>query len=184
MIPISLDPAALRLALAGRGAPARRRLDALRGAGARDLLWFCDAAGEAGPADGPALPRLPDAVDLAGLHLLWITGLPPAEAAALAARARAARVLVNVEDERGLCDFHSVAELRRGALLFTVSTAGLSPGLAGLIRADLARRYGPEWAGRLARLARLRARWRRLGLGIGEMAARTRDLVARRGWLA
>lgn len=184
MIPISLDPAALRLALAGRGAPARRRVEALRAAGARDLVWFCDVAGETGPADGPALPRLPEAAELASVQVLWITGLPPEEAAALALRARAARVLVNVEDTRGLCDFHSVAELRRGALLLTVSTAGMSPGLAGLIRADLARRYGPEWAGRLARLARLRARWRRLGLGIGEMAARTRGLVARRGWLA
>jgi precorrin-2 dehydrogenase/sirohydrochlorin ferrochelatase len=185
MIPISLDPAMLRLALAGRGEAARRRLAALRAAGARHLVWFCEAAAPADFALGvPIEPRLPTADDLARLHGLWIAGLPAEVAAGLAGAARAARVLVNAEDMPALCDFHSVAEIRRGALLLTVSTGGQSPALASLLRADLERRYGPEWGGHLARLGRLRRRWRRLGVAGAEMAARTGRLVARRGWLA
>ena len=49
--------------------------------------------------------------------------------AALAGRARAQGILVNVEDEPLLCDFHVPATVRRGDLLLTVSSAGRSPGL-------------------------------------------------------
>ena len=82
------------------------------------------------------------------MRALWIVGLPDDEAAALAALARSERVLVNVEDRPALCDFHSVAEVRRGDLLLTVSTGGASPGLAARIRARLAADFGPEWAER------------------------------------
>ena len=86
------------------------------------------------------------------MRALWIVGLPDDEAAELAALARSERVLVNVEDRPALCDFHSVAEVRRGDLLLTVSTGGASPGLAARIRARLAAEFGPEWADRLALL--------------------------------
>ena len=78
----------------------------------------------------------------------------------LAALARSERVLVNVEDRPALCDFHSVAEVRRGDLLLTVSTGGASPGLAARIRARLAAEFGPEWAERVALLRGHRAAWR------------------------
>jgi precorrin-2 dehydrogenase/sirohydrochlorin ferrochelatase len=115
------------------------------------------------------------------LRALWITGLPDGIAAALAALARAGRVLVNVEDQPALCDFHSVAEVRRGDLLLTVSTAGASPGLAARIRARLARDYGPEWAERLELLRGYRAAWRRDGQ---DVAALTDVLLQANGWLA
>ena len=56
-------------------------------------------------------------------------------------------MLVNVEDRPALCDFHSVAEVRRGDLLLTVSTGGASPGLAARIRARLAAEFGPRMGG-------------------------------------
>jgi precorrin-2 dehydrogenase/sirohydrochlorin ferrochelatase len=90
-------------------------------------------------------------------------------------------VLVNVEDRPALCDFHSVAAVRRGDLLLTVSTGGASPGLAARIRARLADQYGPEWADRLALLRDHRAAWRRDG---GDVAARTDALLHANGWLA
>jgi precorrin-2 dehydrogenase/sirohydrochlorin ferrochelatase len=119
--------------------------------------------------------------DLAGIRALWITGLPDAEAADLAALARSERVLVNVEDRPALCDFHSVAEVRRGDLLLTVSTGGASPGLAARIRARLAGEFGPEWADRLAQLRGQRAVWRCDGR---DLAAETDALLQANGWLA
>ena len=87
---------------------------------------------------------------------------------------------MNVEDRPALCDFHSVAEVRRGDLLLTVSTGGASPGLAARIRARLAAEFGPEWADRLALLRDQRAAWRRDGR---DAAALTDALLHANGWL-
>jgi precorrin-2 dehydrogenase/sirohydrochlorin ferrochelatase len=186
MIPVALDPTALPAAVAGRGKPALRRFRALSVAGATDLLLFTDQSEEAlRSAVGPALrPRLPLPTDIAPLRVLWIAGLPDSQSAELAAQARAARVLVNVEDQPSVCDFHSVAEIRRGDLLLTVSTGGASPGLAARIRARLVVEFGPEWADRLALLRSLRATWRRDGRSPAEMAAQTDTLLHANGWLA
>ena len=183
MIPIALDPAALAVAVVGRGALALRRFRALRAAGAAAVLLFSDRpdaelAAAAGEFWRDALPK-PD--DLAALNALWIVGLPDDAAEQLAALARSHRVLVNVEDRPELCDFHSVAEVRRGDLLLTVSTGGASPGLAARIRARLAAEYGPEWADRLNLLRGRRAAWRQDG---SDVKALTDALLGANGWLA
>ena len=167
MIAVALDPAVLSLAVAGQGQPAQRRLRALQAAGATNARLFLD-------------PHLPSRAELATLDVLWITGLPDDMAADLAALARAECVLVNVEDRPVLCDFHSVAEVRRGDLLLTVSTGGASPGLAARIRARLAAEFGPEWADRLGLLRRLRAQWRQEGQ---DVVAQTDALLHANGWL-
>jgi precorrin-2 dehydrogenase/sirohydrochlorin ferrochelatase len=186
MIPIAMDPAFMPLAVAGRGLAALRRFVALRAAGARDLLLFCDRPDQdMAHATGDALrSRMPAQADLAALRALWITGLPDKRAADLAALARAERVLVNVEDRPALCDFHSVAEIRRGDLLLTVSTGGASPGLAARLRARLAQDFGPEWNDRLAQLRDRRAAWRQDGCTMAEVTARTDALLQTNGWLA
>jgi precorrin-2 dehydrogenase / sirohydrochlorin ferrochelatase len=183
MIPIALDAASLPLAVAGRGPTALGRLLALRAGEARDLLLFSDQPDhELVRVAGSALRRfLPGRGELAGLRALWITGLPDDLADELAGLARSERVLVNVEDRPALCDFHSVAAVRRGGLLLTVSTGGASPGLAARIRARLEAEYGPEWADRLALLRRRRAAWRRDGRDVGAL---TDALLHANGWLA
>jgi precorrin-2 dehydrogenase/sirohydrochlorin ferrochelatase len=178
MIAVAMDPATLPAAVAGRGAVALRRFHALRAAGARDLLLFTDERAEVGEAVRPLPMRRSD---LAGIRALWIAGLPDGEAVALAALARSDRVLVNVEDRPALCDFHSVAEVRRGDLLLTVSTGGTSPRLAAQIRARLAAEFGPEWGERLAQLRSHRTVWRRDGR---DLAAETDALLQANGWLA
>jgi len=120
---------------------------------------------------------------LTGLHLLFVAGLEKPVAAALAARARAQGVLVNVEDMPELCDFHVPAIVRRGDLALTVSTSGKAPGLARLMREWLERAFGAEWQERLDRLAEARTGWRNEGLAPSEVSSRTRDLVAQEGWL-
>ncbi len=183
MIAVALDSGGLPIAVAGRGTAALRRVLMLRAAGARHLLVFSDQPDrDLDRAAGPALRSfLPGRAELAGLRALWIVGLPDDEAAELAALARSERVLINVEDRPALCDFHSVAEVRRGDLLLTVSTGGASPGLAARIRARLADQYGPEWADRLALLRGHRTAWRQDG---GDVAALTDALLHANGWLA
>ena len=166
MIPITLDPARLRLGLAGTGPAAARRRRLLRAAGAAPLDLSADPA---------ALPPL---------DLLWIADLPAGPAARLAAAARARGILVNVEDRPALCDFRNAAELRRGDLLIAVSTGGASPGLAGAIRDRIAALFGPEWAGRLAALGVRRRAWRAAGHDLPALARLTRAALAEHGWLA
>jgi precorrin-2 dehydrogenase / sirohydrochlorin ferrochelatase len=197
MIPIALDPARIMLGLAGRGAALRRRLATLRAGNARQLIlfsdeaWFSEDAGcchdshsESATEHGVILhPRLPQPTDLASLDVLWIAGLPQAVAAPLAAAARSHDLLVNVEDQPELCDFHSVAEIRRGDLLLTVSTGGRSPRLAARIRTQLERQFDPAWATRIGELASLRQRWRGEKNSMAEVSALTDAVLASAGWL-
>ncbi len=186
MIPIALDPRHARLAVAGNGTLALRRLRALRGAGAADAVLFADAPAPELATEAGALLRdhMPEPAELAELHALWIVDVPEQKAAELAARARALRVLVNVEDRPAHCDFHSVAEVRRGDLLLTVSTNGAAPGLAGAIRRNLENCFSPVWEDRVAEVAALRAGWRADGVAMPEAAKRINALVEERCWLS
>lgn len=180
MIAVALDPSAVPVAVAGRGPAARKRFAALQSASRGTARLFSDQP-DGMEATGDALvSRLPTASDLAGLGALWITGLPDETAAELAARARSERVLVNVEDRPALCDFHSVAEIRRGDLLLTVSTAGASPRLAARIRARLEAQYPQDWSDRLATLRQYRTHWRDQG---SDVIAMTDALLEANGWL-
>jgi precorrin-2 dehydrogenase/sirohydrochlorin ferrochelatase len=120
---------------------------------------------------------------LDGFRFLFIAGLQSDEAAALARRARAAGILVNVEDVPELCDFHVPAIVRRGELMLTASTGGQAPGLARRLREWLEERFGPEWKLHMEDVSSARAGWRAEGLEPQEVSRRTRDLVADKGWL-
>jgi precorrin-2 dehydrogenase/sirohydrochlorin ferrochelatase len=196
------------LGVAGRGDRLRRRLATLLAGRPRHLVIFSDDPGhydEAAPCDArrthtdpaaraglhsdPAAVavtrhhRLPQSTDLAGLDVLWIAGLSPAVAAPIAAEAHTHGVLVNVEDQPELCDFHSVAEIRRGDLLLTVSTGGRSPRLAACIRARLERQFDPAWATRVDELASLRQRWRGEKNSMAQVSVLTDAVLAAAGWL-
>jgi precorrin-2 dehydrogenase / sirohydrochlorin ferrochelatase len=162
MLPITLDPKTVRVGLAGAGEGLARRRALLAEAGVE--------APEPGLSDG--------------LRVLFVAGLDREPAAALAAQARAKGVLVNVEDVPELCDFHVPAVVRRGDLALTVSTNGRAPGLSRILREWLARMFGPEWNGRMGEVARAREGWRAEGLAPSEVSTRTRDFVARQGWLS
>lgn len=185
MIPLALNPSRLRLGLAGAGAPALRRLRALRIAGAGESLSVFttdpELARQAGQA---ALPRLPDASEISLLNLLWIAGLDEETYRPLAETARASRVLVNVEDVPEFCDFNAVAEIRRGDLLLTISTGGQAPGLAGAIRKRLETCFPESWAARVKDIAALRQGWRAERMPMAEAAQRIDAIVEQRCWLS
>ncbi|MBW4023761.1 MAG: siroheme synthase [Proteobacteria bacterium] len=186
MIPVSLDPDTLTIALAGHGAAALRRWRLLGEGGAATALCYADAPdAELETAAGSRYRQgLPDDASLAAMDVLWVVGMEDEAAGLLAARARRHKVLVNVEDRREHCYFHNTAELRRGLLLITVSTGGRSPGLAQRIRAHLAQEFGPEWAERLDQLGERRNQWRQEGDELPALAAKTERFLTQSGWLA
>lgn len=167
MLPIVLNPVNLRVGLIGRGPEGDRRAALLAEAGVEVRL-------------------LPDPVTdalLASLQVLFVAGVPEGESRELAKRARAAGVLVNVEDVLPLCDFHVPAMVRRGDLLLTASTGGQVPGLARALREVLADQFGPEWTTRLKELGLARAKWRAEGLSPAQVSQNVRDMIAAMGWL-
>jgi len=164
VLAITLNPAAICVGLAGVGDGGARRDAFLRGAGIEPRSVAPDAPERA----------------LKGLSVLFVAGMDRKASVSLAGRARAAGILVNVEDVPDLCDFHVPAVVRRGDLLISVSTSGRAPGLAKLIREWLERKLGPEWSGHLDAVGRARAAWRAQGLVPAEVAARTRLLAAER----
>jgi precorrin-2 dehydrogenase/sirohydrochlorin ferrochelatase len=60
--------------------------------------------------------------------------------------------------------------LRRGDLTLAISTSGKSPGLAAALRRLLETQFGPEWKGRLDRVAALRADWQQAGIASATVA--------------
>jgi precorrin-2 dehydrogenase / sirohydrochlorin ferrochelatase len=185
MFPAILDLSALKVAVAGSGPAAVRRVHLLDEAGVRHLQVFAPEPGEEmASAAGPRLvTRLPDEGNVAALHILFTAGLPELEARRLAIWARTHGTLVNTEDVRSLCDFHVPAMVRRGDLLLTISTGGKSPGLARRLRQEVERRFDLAWAERLDELARSRECWRGEGVPPDELMRRTEALIDERGWL-
>jgi siroheme synthase-like protein len=94
--------------------------------------------------------------DLTGAVLCVASAPEPGVRDAIAADARAAGVLVNVMDDVPNCDFAAPAIVRRGDLVIAVGTGGRAPALASRLRADLAARFGPEWAELLEVVGRVR----------------------------
>ena len=66
------------------------------------------------------------------------------------------RCLVNVVDTPGLCNFIVPSVMNRGLLTIAISTSGVSPALAGLIRNELKKLYGPEFKDYLNFLRKIR----------------------------
>lgn len=164
MIPISLDPERLRIALVGDGARTLRRESLLREGGAVPMRLSADA-------------------ELSGYRVVYVSDLPPDVAREVAARARAAGALVNVEDEPDLCDFHTPAVVRRGDLTLSVATGGRCPGLAGALAAYLGRLFDGDWALRLGVLEAERRRWREAGFDHGAIRARIERTIVQAGWV-
>jgi precorrin-2 dehydrogenase / sirohydrochlorin ferrochelatase len=185
MLPLMLDLARLKLILIGDGPAAERRLAILDAAGAADLTVYAKdpSLALAHAATGRLVGRLPSVQEIVAARLVFIAAAESSECHDLAATARAAGVLVHVEDEPTLSDCHAPATLRRGELLIAVSTGGRSPSLAVQVKGFLATLFGPEWQGRLDKLAALRRSWREGGADAETVAARSEDWVGRQGWL-
>jgi precorrin-2 dehydrogenase/sirohydrochlorin ferrochelatase len=162
VLPIIVNVSRVKIAVAGTGAGLQRRLKLLANAGVRSPT---------------VLDSIASGGSLAGCALLFVAGVDEAQSQQWAQIARSEGVLVNVEDMPALCDFHVPAQVRRGDLLLTVSTAGRSPALTRILRERLEELFGPQWAGILERLSAARAEWRAQSLPPDEVASRTRAML-------
>lgn len=184
MLPITLCPEAVPVALVGIGDKTVHRLAQLD-EGGFTVTVFSDAP----PPDlvlaaGSRLRhRLPNAADLGVQRLLLVADLDEARAADLAYLARQLGLLVNVEDRTALCDFHLPAIVRRGDLVVAISTGGQSPRLAGRLRLAAERLIHRDWGARLARLGLLRSELRAQGKGPAEVTRAVDSVIDREGWL-
>jgi siroheme synthase-like protein len=167
-MPISTYPLVLtnlstaRCVVVGGGTVAERKVRQLLDAGARPTVISptLSAALAAWHAAGQIahIARLYREGDLAGAALAFAATNDAAANQRVAAEARERGILANVADAPEAGSFHTVATLRRGDLLITVSTGGASPALAAQIRSELAERYGPEYAAHASGAAAARAR--------------------------
>lgn len=185
MFPIVLDLARVAVVIVGDGARTAKRVAQLRDAGARDIAVYSAAPGAAliSAAGGDLVRRHPAAVDLARAGVVFIVDLPEAEAAQLAATARAVGVLVNVEDRRPHCDFHTPSIVKRGDLTISISTNGRSPTLARRMREFLEKTFGAEWRARLDVIDEKRRQWRAAGADQKTVKRLTDELIDRNSWL-
>jgi precorrin-2 dehydrogenase/sirohydrochlorin ferrochelatase len=183
MIPVHLDPSLARIALIGRATLAVRRLRWLREGGAAPDIWSDAPSAELAAAarEERFEGRLPEAAELADYHAVWIADLPREAADRLVTAARAARVLVNVEDVVESCDFHTPAVVRRGRLTLTAGTGGASPAVARAAREQLEAAFPEAWAAALDEIARSRAGLREKGAAFDALVADARKRLADRG---
>ncbi|HZT52558.1 MAG TPA: NAD(P)-dependent oxidoreductase [Stellaceae bacterium] len=186
MLPLFLDVSRLRLVLAGQGAAAAARLRLLEEAGAQAVTVHAAAPSPAlaRAAGARLVRRWPAPAELAAAQFVFIADVPEPVRARLARAARAAGVLVHVEDAPLLSDAAAAAVLRRGDLTVAVSTGGTSPALAVQVRDFLGGLFGPEWDGRLEQLSQQRRAWRDAGLAPERIADLTEEWVSHRGWLS
>jgi siroheme synthase-like protein len=125
VFPISLYVRGRRAVVVGDGAPAERRAEQLRDAGAD--VCRCGAGGY-------------DAAACAGAFVVMIeAGGDDALARRAGADARAAGALVYVADRPALSDFAMPAIATRGPLKLAVSTDGVAPALTRRLREELQR---------------------------------------------
>jgi precorrin-2 dehydrogenase/sirohydrochlorin ferrochelatase len=72
--------------------------------------------------------------------------------------ARSRRVLCNVVDDPGRCDFYYGSVVKRGSLQIAISTGGLSPALAQRLRKQFEEQFGAEYESWIEELGKARER--------------------------
>ena len=147
--PVNLRIADKPCAVIGGGAVAHRKVKSLLAAGAEVTVISPEL-----------MPELTEMVlekqlgyverpykkgDLAGFYLVICATDNAAVNQLAAAEAERLGILVNVADAPELGNFSVPAQVKHGDLLLTVSTGGKSPGLAKMLRQELAERYGKEY---------------------------------------
>jgi len=172
LFPLFLKLAGRRCLVVGAGAIAESKVESLLRAGTR-VTVVAPAATEKIRRWARAKKivwrrRAYRAADLGGAFLVIAATSSTKLHRGIFRQARRAGVLCNAVDDPPNCDFYYPAVVRRGSLQIAISTGGLSPALAARLRAELERRFGPEYGAWVARLGRARAGVLRRALEPGE----------------
>lgn len=192
MFPIILNPEYTNMVLVGNEFLTQKRLVGLRDAGiAKNITIYapapCHCMGELNEEmktlGARIHKRLPRKRELNHAHIVYIVDIDEKKAKSLADYCRKRSILVNIEDVIPYCDFHTPSIVRRGDLLFSISTNGQSPGLGIQIRKYISNKFGPEWSERLEILAKNRQKWRSEGLPGRKVLKQTIEMIKKEGWL-
>ena len=95
-------------------------------------------------------------MDLDGIFLVIAATSSSAVNGIIFREARRRNILCNAVDDPEHCDFYYGAVVRRGQLQVAISTEGQSPALAQRIRRELEAQLGPEYAGWVEELGKVR----------------------------
>ncbi len=136
-------PETLRCVIVGGGPVAERKIRSLLEAGAAAVVCVSPTLTPQIAAWREAglllwRDRRFAAGDLDGAALVFAATDDRAVNAAVAAAARSVGALANIADAADAGDFHTVATVRRGAALVTISTGGTDPALAARLRRAIA----------------------------------------------
>lgn len=155
-LPIFLDLAGQKAVVVGGGDVAARKIGLLSAAGAKITVIAPEIAPTLAAVPLSHLRKRFEPGDLAEACLCIAATSDRAVNVAVAEAARARRIPVNVVDDPSLCSFIMPAIIDRGPIVVAVSSGGVSPVLARLIRTRLAAAL--PWS--IARLAEVAAAWR------------------------
>lgn len=174
--PLCLNLTGKCCVVVGGGEVARRKVEALLAAGGRVTVVSPDLV--------PSLRQLQEADkihhlarayregDLAEAFVAIAATDDPRVNHAVAAEARRQRVLVNVVDDPGYCDFTLPSVLRRGDLLVAIFTGGRSPAFARHVREELEGFLTPDYVALLDLVAAVRSKLLARGLRVSGQAWR------------
>ena len=191
MFPIILNPEYTKLILIGNEFLTHKRLKGLKDAGVTNIDIFAPASCHCVTEINKDMQslgarihnRLPRKFELKKAHVVYIVDIEEKTAKYLADYCRKKNILVNIEDVVEYCDFHTPSIVRRGDLLFSISTNGKSPGLAIRLRKYISNKFPPEWAERLEILAQKRQKWRSEGLPGRKVLKKTLEEIDKNNWL-
>jgi precorrin-2 dehydrogenase/sirohydrochlorin ferrochelatase len=148
--PVVLDLGGRPVLVVGGGAVAERKVEGLRAAGASITVVSPRVSARLAEMadDGNIIVRLRSyrRSDLRGVVVVFAATDDRDVNAAVAADSRRRRIWVNAVDDPDHCDFILPSVLRRGSLLVSVTTGGRSPALARIVREELERLLGSDYA--------------------------------------
>jgi len=167
LYPVFLKLAGVPVVVVGGGPIAASKLAGLVAAGARITVVAPQICAEIRARDVTLVERGFVAGDLDGAR--WVVAAAPPEINREVADAAAARGLfVNAVDDLASASAYLGGVVRRGSILLAISTNGLAPALAGLLREAL-EAVLPEELERWIDVARAaRADWKRAGVAMAE----------------
>jgi precorrin-2 dehydrogenase len=175
--PVFLELRGRRCVVIGETAIREGKVRGLLAAGADDVVVVSE--GPASRLDALAddarvsVARRPwRETDLDGAFVCVASSRDADERARIAVACRARGVLVNVMDDVPNCDWATPSVVRRGELVFAISTGGASPALARKLREELSERFPDEWEGIVSTLRRVREETLPLLPDLGERARR------------
>ncbi len=185
MFPLIIDSKKVQIALVGTGDLAALRLGELLESGVENIkIYSNNPSTKLKRLAGTRLIKAsPTDAQLKQNQIIYIAGLDEKETIALSNKCQKLGILISVEEDKNLSSFHTPGVVRRGDLLFSVSTGGKSPALRKRIDKIIAHMFGPEWAGRLDILSSKRKAWRDEKLGAKEITKKTNKYINDEEWL-